>query len=236
MRRLNLGCIWMFCALIMAYSSSASAQENASGLLVDLRIGSTYAEDDSFDALNDDDTIGLYQLGIGYDLAEFVPGLRAFFVYEVNLPEAEFMDRFGGAVELDWRRHRFMALGDYGREFFGFLRPAVRLGAGYSLQSLDARIGNQPDMSDFAHDLVVQGSLAAEAGWDVGAIAGLPLRISLVGQWGYQFQTEGEFDELEFDEDAFGADDPWDREQLALGGVNTNGYFWDLGVGFRLAF
>lgn len=224
------------CASIHFAPSEAYAQGSQKGLLVDLRLGSSYAEDDSFDALADNDAIGLYQLGIGYDLTELVPGLRAFFIYEVNLPESESTRRFGGSALLDWRRHRFMALGDYGWEFFGFLRPAARLGAGYSLQTLDADLGNQPIMSDNAHDFVVQASAAAEAGWEVGKIAGIPLQLSLVGQFGYQFQTEAEFDELAFDEDAYSGSDPWDRQGLALGSVDTNGFFWDLGVGFRFGF
>lgn len=137
-----------------------------------------------------------------------------------------------GAAHLHWNMHRFMAEAEWGPELWGFVRPFARLGAGYSLQSLELQAG-EPVLEDNAHDLAGQAALGLELFLPFHlSPRAFPFSVGVSSQVGYSAQTLAEFDELEADDD----DDAWTREQAALGGVEIDGLFWDIGVNLRLRF
>lgn len=203
--------------------------------LFDLRLGQNDVDDEGIFAVSDSNILSTLELGVGYDFAEWVPGLRGYFTYETLIKEGG-VDRFNGAALLDWRRDRVMLVADYGREFYGFLRPSVRVGAGYSLQMIKAEFGNQPTEFGESHGFAAQGAGALEASWHIGFLGNFSVVLSAIGQLGYQLQTTASFDDLTFEDDAFDSDDPWTREGIALGSIDTDGVFWDLGVGVRVGF
>ncbi len=194
-------------------------------LHVELRLPSYLTSDPSFDALSDDEQYTGGLLAVGYDLDKWtrVPGLRGYLAYAGGGLSPS---RFDGQMQLDWNRALFMAMADWGPQLWGFVRPSVRLGAGYALQSLDVTTTGATK-SDYAHDLAGLGSLGLEVStphplWG-------SMRLGLTGEFGYLAQTTATFDELG------GSSGGWNRQEAALGDLNANGWFWDVGVGLSFA-
>jgi hypothetical protein len=195
-------------------------------LIFELRALSFHPTDSSFDALSDDDTYTGGMLGAGYDIGRLtVPGLRAYLLYFGGGTDIE---RFDGDLDMSWSRNLFMAAADFGPELFCFFRPSARLGVGYALQELDFETSGA-SRDDYAHDLVGLGSIGLEFFTPKDFLG--PLRFSLIGEFGYQAQTQASFDEFSAEH---AEDDPWVRQEASLGELNTDGLFWDLGVGIRM--
>ncbi|MEZ4460587.1 MAG: hypothetical protein R3E66_12845 [bacterium] len=205
-------------------SSAASANE----LDVGLRVGSQIATDTSFDALQDSNYLTYSTLQIGYGLSGSLDGLRLFFAYDSStIPSQE---RLLGQVDLEWTRYRFMLGGEYGPTLWNHIKPLAGVAVGYALQDLTVRA--QDVRSDFTHDLAVEGFLGLDyvttiAQWETGQ----KLNLYAGGRLGWQMQTEARFDELDSD-----ADDEWSRVNNDLGVLDTDGMFWNLGVGLSFAF
>jgi hypothetical protein len=197
-----------------------------SELIFELRTPSFYPTDASFDALSDDDAYSGGMLGAGYDIGRLtVPGLRAYVLYFGGGTDKE---RFDGALDMSWSRNLFLAAADFGPELYDFFRPSARLGAGYALQWLEFSTTGSP-REDYAHDLVGLGSLGFEFFTPEGFLGSV--RLSFLGEVGYQAQTTATFDEFGADS---GEDDPWQRQEASFGELSTNGLFWDLGIGVRI--
>ncbi len=193
-------------------------------LLFELRVPSYYPTDSSFDAFSDDDNYTGGMLGAGYDLGELtVPGLRAYLLYFGGGADQE---RFDGDLDLTWSRNLFVAAADYGPTLWDVLRPSARIGAGYALQALEVDTATSIK-DDYAHDFVGLGSLGFELSTPRGMLGSV--RLSLLGEFGYQLQTTATFDELES-----GGSGDFEVQEASFGDLNTNGVFWDLGVGLRV--
>ncbi len=232
-RQLTACCVFL---AALGFSAVASADQPAvelaepmamdtqPELLFELRGQTHYVSDDSFDALSDTSDHGGGLLGVGYALGEVLPGLRAHLLYAGGDASTR---RFDGAVDLNWERLLFMAAADWGPEFYGTVRPYARLGAGYALQYLELETTGSPK-DDHAHDLAALGSVGLEAYTPRDFLG--RFRLGLIGQFGYIAQTTATFDELDAD-----GDDEWERDQAAMGDLDTNGLFWDIGLGLRVA-
>ncbi|MFW5967951.1 MAG: hypothetical protein ACOCV2_10550 [Persicimonas sp.] len=177
----------------------------------------------SFDALTDYNAHPTGHFGVGYGLSEWVPGLRGYVYYAGT---GLFPDRFGGELDMRWRRDMFLLAVDYGPEFWGFLRPSVRGGLGYALQTLDVWT-DSTNKRDTAHDPVAFGSVGLEAytsRWLPGSA-----RAGLMTELGYLLQTPANFDGVQTRRE----DDEWDRQPADYGNLHTSGLFWSLGIGLQ---
>ncbi|MFW6057707.1 MAG: hypothetical protein ACOC9W_02515, partial [Persicimonas sp.] len=219
----QLTACWVFLAAL-GFSTVASADQPAveldepmamstqHELIFELRGQTHYVDDDSFDALSDTSDYGGGMLGVGYGLGDVLPGLRGYLLYAGGDASTR---RFDGAVDLNWERLLFMAAADWGPEFYGTVRPSVRLGAGYALQYLELETTGSPK-DDYAHDLAGLASVGLEV-YTPRGFFGRPkdflnrLRLGLIGEFGYLTQTTATFDELDAD-----GDDEWSRDQAAL--------------------
>jgi hypothetical protein len=194
-------------------------------LIFELRGQSFYTRDASFHALSDDQLHGGGHLSAGIDLGAWtVPGLRGHLVYMGGGVDRS---RFDDLVEFDWRRDVFMVAADWGPELWGVFRPSVRLGAGYAMQNLDVNSGGST-LEDRTHDLAALGAVGLEFYTRRGYLGAA--RIGFIGNFGYMAQTAATFDELEAD-----SDDDFERQPVNFGALNTNGLFWDIGLGLRWA-
>lgn len=193
-------------------------------LFGELRATTFGTDDRSFDALSDDEQYTAGMFGVGWDLGRLtVPGLRALVLYSGGGVE---QSRFGGQANLDWYRNLFLAAADWGPTFFDTIRPSARLGAGYALQSLDVQTTG-PAKHDYAHDFAGFGSLGLEVSTPRQFLG--PVRLSLLGEFGYLGQTTATFDELDGSQ---GGD--FSYQQASMGDLSTSGWFWDVGAGVRL--
>jgi hypothetical protein len=193
-------------------------------LLFELRVPSFYPTDSSFDAFSDDDHYTGGMLGAGYDIGSFtVPGLRAYLLYVGGGAD---QSRFNGDLELSWTRNLFMAAADWGPELWGVFRPSARVGAGYALQALEVDTATSIK-DDYAHDIVGLGSVGFEVSTPKKMFSGV--QLSILGEFGYQAQTNATWDELEG-----GGNGGFETQEASLGDLNTNGVFWDLGLGLRV--
>ncbi len=211
----------------------ARAEDYHYDLIVDLRMQSHYLNDDSIFAVKDNDVVGYSHLSVGHALDSVLPGLRVYFSFETALTEE--VNRLGGSLTSDWGHWNFMLSADYGMDLWGWLRPSVRAGAGYALQSLTlTRSGDDP-LEDYAHDFAYTGSVGLEALWRVTEPSAGGFTLAFMTQFGYFGQTEAEFDELSRSDDDT-PDDGFAREDVAVGSIDTSGLFWDIGIGIRLDF
>lgn len=230
MNRLKLLTLSLFATAVVGSGFVVTEEAQASELALELRINTHYVTDPSFDALSDENhTVGA-QLAIGYDLSALgLPGLRSYLVYEGT---GQNTSRFNRSLDLQWERTNLMIAADYGPDLFSFLRPSVRLGAGYVTQSLMVS-SSGPDHFDRAHDF---GAFAA-----LGFEAYIPfsntfsrVTFGLNGQYGYNWQTEATFDNLRAGDDAYDEEDPWQRQGVDFGTLQTRGQFWNIGFVARI--
>lgn len=210
-----------------------SAPQNE--LIVEIHSAMLHPMSDSVDALSDDHWFEGVSLGLGYDLSYLVlPGLRGFVLYEAV---GKSQERFDGALDLDWMRQVVMVAADYGPDLWGFVRPSVRLGAGYATQKLHLTTNRAESTrpSDRTHDLAATGAVGLELyipfGDDpAGSLFFNKVTFGLGGHVGYMFQTTAEFDELTR------SGDSWQQEPLQLGELDMNGLYWNLGLTVRVRF
>lgn len=223
---------------LLILTDSEEARADQLGLEIDF--GSTRVNDASYDAFDGDGTHGSMNLGVSYAPSALVEGLELVALYQRNLFEGT-SHRFDSAMRLNWAQRRLMLGVDWGTMIARVLRPSVRLGAGYSLQSLEVLTSGQP-LYDNAHGFTAFGALGLGARIPVSAASdpdqSLVDRVSLGLQahYGYQFQTEATFDQLRASENAYAEDDPWTRQDVSLGSVNTSGLFWDCGASLHFSF
>lgn len=209
-----------------AVTKTEAAEKPAHRIFVELRVPTRYATDASFDALSDDNAVTTAQLGAGYDLSRWtVDGLRAYLLYSSVVED---VDRFSGTVGLAWTQYQFLAAADWGPTLWQVLRPSVRLGGGYSLQEIELDI-DTGQRDDFAHDVIGFGAVGVTALTPPGLVA--LGQFGLSTQVGYSIQTAATFDELD-SEDGGG----WDRRDIVLGDLDTDGVFWDVGATWQYAF
>lgn len=193
-------------------------------LLFELRVPSFYPTDASFDAFSDDDQYSGGMLGAGYDIGSFtLPGLRAYLLYVGGGVD---QTRFDGDLDLSWSRNLFLAAADWGPELCGIFRPSARVGAGYALQALEVDTATSIK-DDYAHDVVGLGSLGFELSTPEGMLGSV--QLSFLGEFGYQAQTDANWDEL-----GGGGNGGFETQEASLGDLNTNGWFWDLGIGVKV--
>lgn len=207
---------------ISLFSATAMANE----LDVQLRVGSQVAEDSSFDAIQDDNLLSYTTLQFGYAPGG-VDGLRLFFGYDNSTTPGQ--SRLG-ALNLDWARYRFMLGGEYGVRMFGFLKPLVGVSAGYALQEMTFDASDV--RTDYTHDVALEGYGGLDFVTDIATFeTGEVLSLVAGGRLGWQMQTEARFDELDAEQS-----DGWTRPNNDIGVMNTDGLFWNIGVGLSLAF
>lgn len=214
-------------------SSTASADEVG----VELDLGTNYTSDARYDAIDDNDYQGRFGASLSYQTARLVPDLEMLFLFQRAIGDRR-VNRFSSAYTSEWQQRRFMLGADYGPTFFNFLRPSARLGAGWAMQTLEVRTTG-PTLQDRAHDFVAFGALGLGARFRVPMQDGSRLEAMVLGlqtHYGYMYQTEATFDQLEASSDAYSEDDPWARQSSSLGGVSTRGLFWDMGISMRFAF
>lgn len=227
--------------LVALATLAATAQEaRADQLTIEFDAMSVRARDSSFDAIDEEDVYGNAALGIGYELGDALPGLQVLALYQSNIMEYQQGERLDSALQLDWKQRRVMAAADWGPMLFGFLRPSIRLGAGYSQQYMEMRT-SEPTLYDRAHDFVGFGAVGLGAYVELGRSPSIPRdsflgRLTLGAQThlGYIGQTTATFDELSADPDALPEDDPWQRQPVDLGSLNSNGMFWNVGLALRV--
>lgn len=216
-------------ALIAASLVSLSgASAFADGPVAEIGVSTTYYADSSFDALSEGNAQSALGLTGGWQF-DRLGGLRL-------LATAEFTGRdstrFGGDFDASWGKQNILALAEYGLEIWPWFRPYVRAGAGYVHQFLAVQ-SVDPRLKDHAHDLSARGALGLD--FSIPFVGGA---LGLGGQFGYDYQTPANFDELRHDRDAFEAkyspdEDPWTREQADLGSLNLHGLFWTVGMNIR---
>lgn len=214
-------------------SVDAFGVEHPDELILEVHATSVHPGSDSVDAISDDGMIEGVALGLGYDLSGLVlPGLRGFVLFDAIGQSTE---RFNGAAQLDWERQVVMVAADYGYDLLGFLRPSVRVGAGYATQKLGVHTSGAGGSRfvDRTHDLAATGAVGLELfvpfGDDPeGRLFFNRVTLGLGGHFGYMYQTAAEFDELEADGDS------WQREALNFGALDMNGLYWNLGLTVRV--
>lgn len=207
-------------------------EAHAGELAFEVRNNLLYPTDESTHAVRDTSYMHGVALGVGYDLSDLVlSDLRVYLLLDAG---GTTKSRFGGALQFDWSRNAFMLAADYGPEFFGFLRPSVRLGAGYVRQHLEIS-SSLPAVFDRAHDLAAMGAIGFEAFIPYatdpkhrGAWLG-SFTVGVGGHFGYYAQTAASFDNLR----PYG-DQPWDHDGGDLGTLDPNGLFWNLGIVVRM--
>ena len=221
-------------ALALLMPTSAFADE----LSVEVESQSVYAPQSS-DVLDSDDYQNTVNLTLGYSADRLSPNLRLLFSYQNTIQDFSDQNRFGSALKTEWHQARFLLGADFGPEFWGFLRPKVRVGLGYSLQDLVVRTTDKA-LQDYAHDFTAFGAMGVEAQLHFKKYVDpteLPylsrMSLGIQGLYGYSYQTIAQFDELNVDSDALAEDDPWRREDVDFGSVDNSGMFWS--VGFMLS-
>ena len=223
-------------AVLACAGALAPSLAHADELALEVGVDSTRVADPSYDAVDSEDNYGSFALGVGYERSALVPGLRLMALYQTNMHEGGGR-RFDGAATFEWSQNRFMLAADWGPTLWGFLRPSVRLGAGYSLQAMRLWTTG-PIQLDRAHDFAYLGAIGLGAYLPMSVLGerdGLErLRIGVQGQFGYLGQTVATFDGVTADEDAYPEDDPWRRQPVDLGELDSSGRFWNLGVGLTV--
>jgi hypothetical protein len=227
MNRIKLWTIFCVATSIVGTGLLGATDAFASELALELRVNTQYVTDPSFDALSDENyTVGT-QLAIGYDLSlAGIPGLRAYLLFDGT---GQDQSRFNNALDLTWERTALMLAADYGPDLWGFFRPSARIGAGYVTQGLEVYTSGR-NLTDRAHDFGALGALGFEL-YVPYSEAFSRATFGLTGQLGYFFQTRATFDGLTAEQDD---NDPWIREPVDFGTLNTNGLFWNLGLVVRI--
>jgi len=205
----------------------AWSQENA--LFLALR-STTYATPDaSFDALGSKTGYLGAQFEVGVDLGEaLLPGFRGYLIYSGGgYPDRA---RFGGELELSWERHMVMVAADYGPELWGIFRPSVRLGGGYSLQTLQTDISGIT-RTGHAHGVAGFGSVNLELFTPKGFLG--RAQVGLVVEYGGMLQTGATFDEMEAPD---GSEGDWTHQQASMGELRGSGSFATAGAELRINF
>jgi len=220
---------WQFLIILGALIASATASaEPTQGLFLEMRMGGHVAEDASVDAVSNENVIPMFQLVAGAQIP-MVEGLRVGVIYKVKAEELA-PSRFGNTLNVDWDWTQVLAFGDYGIDLFGFLRPSLRVGLGYSNQYIGVTLNNRLH-EDSAHDLAYMASLNLESKFKIHEGEATQLHLSVLGEFGYQGQTTATFDELERD-----GSDEWDRQAPSFGDLHTDGLLWSFGVGLIVTF
>lgn len=217
-------------AVLSALATPAFAQDGGefpNGLMLEMRIAGHVATDVSMDAVSEDNPLPVFHLAVLTSIPQ-VPGLRAGLLYKTS--ELLGPPRLGNNLQLDWSMQQVLAMADYGPTLFGYLRPSIRLGLGYSLQTIDVEL-NKVGHSDWAHDFAYFASGNVEMTWAVYHTENTVLRLGLSGELGYQGQTNAMFDELEREKS-----DTWDRQAPALGSLKTDGLLWSFGANLNFGF
>ncbi len=220
-----------------AWADKPEWSEPTGDLVGELRLVSAYAPDSSLDAVTDDDRFTMVTLGVGWGFENLLPGARAYLTYTAG---GLTNSRLGSELTWEWARSLFMAEVDYGPTLFKFLRPWGRVGVGYALHSIELDTEASPVIYDYSHDLAVRPSV----GFDVflpleWSNRRFPFTVGLTTEFGYLIMTSATFDELRYEDEGFvaeGEEDQFARETPDLGSLNTNGFYWNLGLQGRIRF
>lgn len=206
------------------------AWSQQSAMFVTLRSATATTPDASFDAISEKSGYVGPQLEVGVDLGEAVlPGLRGYAIYSGGgYPQRA---RLGGELELTWSRQMLMLAADYGPELWGVFRPSLRLGGGYSLQSLETDIRGVT-RHGFAHGLVGFGALNLALYTPRGLLG--RMQVGLVAEYGGLLQTGASFEDMEQPEGH--SDGDWTHQQASLGELRGSGQFVTAGAELRIDF
>lgn len=187
------------CAAVMQ-AATAEAEE----AYLEVRSSSTNLGDGELMPLIDAESshgVGValgYELDIDDEALPVIDGVRVLGNYGFDTATG---DMFAGDVSSRWDRHRLMAGADVGIDTFGErVRPLVRLGAGYSRQSLTIT-ADQVDYGDIERGFIAE----AGGGLEVLILTADPegpntsdnLSIGANLLVGYTFQPSANFDEME---------------------------------------
>jgi hypothetical protein len=233
----------MVCAVVAfalptsAWASTPEQRGTTGDLVGEVRLVSAHATDGSVDAITDEDQFTMVSLGVGWGFEQILPGLRGYATYTTG---GVTNTRLGSELTWEWGRSLVLAEAEWGPTLFEFFRPWVRLGAGYALHSLRLDTQASPQIYDYAHDVAVKPS----AGFDVflpmsWSARAFPFSVGLSTEFGYLFMTEATYDELRYENEGFvpeGEDDPFTRETPDLGNMNSNGFYWNIGLQARVRF
>lgn len=208
--------------------SFISADAFANEFDVNLRMGSQIATDTSFDALQDSNLLPYTTVQFGYGMTEgSLKDLRLFLSYDSTSVESS--SRLLGDLNLDWSRHRFMLGGEYGISLWNMFRPLAGVAVGYALQDMTVR--GDDTRTDLTHDVAAEAFAGLDYVKDISTFdSGAVLRLVAGGRLGWQMQTEARFDELDSDRS------DWNRSGNDIGVLETDGMFWNLGLGLSAAF
>lgn len=196
---------------------------DTNGLVVSIRSATFETPDDSFDAFGGDADYTGGQVEVGYDFgATVVPGLRGYLIYSGGGYATK--SRFGGQVDLGWRRDLLMVAADFGPELWGFFRPSIRFGGGYARQTLETEIGGI-DRTGHDHGIAGFGAVSLEFFTPRGFFNGF--QIGLAVEAGGLLQSSASFDEMQTDG---GTNGDWSHRQVDLGELSASGRFVSAGA------
>ncbi len=190
-------------SLIACAAVMQAATAEADQAYLELRSLSTNLEDGQMAAFTDANSAHGVGLALGYELAldDDIPvtdGVRLLANFGFDGVSGE---PYSGDVSSRWERQRLMASTDVGIDAFGDrVRPLVRLGAGYSRQSL-SMTADDTEYRDIDRGFVGEAGGGLEVMFLKGDPEG-PNRsdsLSLGGNlmMGYIFQPSSHFDQME---------------------------------------
>lgn len=198
------------------------------GLFISASIGAHIS--DNLQVFDGSEEYPSADIELGLELGEsLLPGLRASALYSGGgLARTK---AFYDAFSFGWERHMIMLVADWGPEFYGFFRPALRVGAGYSLQRLELHDGRASQHS-YGHGLAGLATLRLEFStprrWFSSG-----LRFSLMIDSGATGQTSAEFNKLSDREDI---DEKWAQQSASLGKFPLPAKYVSVGFGLSSAF
>lgn len=199
------------------------AWSDANALIATMRSATYDTPSDSFDAFGNDAIYIAAQFEVGYDFGDaLLPGLRGYMIYSAGGYSTR--SRFDGALDLRWRRDLVMAAADFGPELWGVFRPSLRLGGGYSLQTLKTEIHNTA-RTGRAHGAAGFGSVNLELYTPKGFLG--RAQVGVVVEAGGMLQTGATFDTMK---ESGSGDGGWTHEQASLGELNASGRFVTAGA------
>ena len=221
------------CGAVWSLASVETAQAQQLG--VELGTGRHRVQDESFMAVERTMRHPGISLGLSYALESISPDLEALLWMQSGGQPDGGTSSFDNRVVLDWRVQRVMVGGDWGKTYFGVLRPSVRAGVGYSHQRLDYRSVSGPTLTDHAHDVAGFGAIGARLTVPLGEADELGRQRASIGvqfYTGYMAQSAASFDELRTPR-AQRDEEMWTYEPVSLGDVSTSGIFWNIAVTAR---
>lgn len=233
MKTMTKAVVSLMAVCLVMSATTAGADEG----FVELRTSLVHSGDDGYAAISGSGAAAGLGLGVGYELTA-IQGLRVLASYD---GDGSMQQRFDGDVDALWTRNRLMANMDYGVDIMDdFFRPLVRVGFGYSQQSLEM-VTDDVRYRDIDHGLTGLAAGGLEFSIGRSESRSTPLDRFSIGAnllLGYVWQSEASFDNMS----STGApeeptdDDPWPRGSYDAGSMQMSGFTWSMGASMRYQF